>query len=469
MNKKTGADARFRDRLSEAPAGMTTAWINRAMRDLLTSDDALRRNDCAAFVRALASCGVTAGGKAVRGLFLPKIFSEKAERILKHAGETFAAIGEKAIRFFWEDEEFRSLFGFDGELAEAVRIVPPYETLLPMLRVDVFYDEESGDYQLCELNTDGTSGMIEDAELVRAFSGTETFSRIGEAGCVSGYELFDSLARTYLGIYRSADPPAGTDAERPLCAVVDFLECASSLDEFGRYRESFERLGAEAVVADVRDLAFDGTALRLKDGRMVDLIYRRAVTSDLFSRTEEARDLLAAHRAGAVFLMGGICTQIVHDKAFLPAVLSKRAEAFLTAEERAFLREHVPETAILTEDAVRRYALRATKDRWVLKPRSSYGSRGVYIGRETAAAEWEAALKTLSGGTYLLQEFVEPYRSWNIDPESGDSGEFGNTTGIYVFGERYAGLYSRASAHTVITTARGGYDLGSAVFRPKRS
>ena len=104
MNKKTGADARFRDRLSEAPAGMTTAGINRAMRDLLTSDDALRRNDCAAFVRALASCGVTAGGKAVRGLFLPKIFSEKAERILKHAGETFAAIGEKAIRFFWEDE-----------------------------------------------------------------------------------------------------------------------------------------------------------------------------------------------------------------------------------------------------------------------------------------------------------------------------------------------------------------------------
>ena len=432
----------------------------------LTGDPALLRSECAAFLHALNEGGVRAGGEPVRGLFLPKLFSERDEQILKKAGETFASIGEKAIRFYWQSEKFRSLFAFPTPLEDAVRVVPPYEVLLPMLRADIFYDEETGGFLLCELNTDGTSGMIEDAELLRAFSATKTAGTLREMGELAGYELFDSLAKTYLEIWDSAAIPP-RNGSRPLCVIADFLECASSLDEFERYRESFERSGADAAVADVRELAFDGESLRLPDGRAVDLIYRRAVTSDIISRPEESRDLLLAHRAGAVCLMGGICTQIVHDKAYIPAVLDGIAKEFLTGEERDFLAEHVPFTAVLGPDVIRSRNVLNTRDNWVLKPRSSYGSRGVFIGRETAAGEWETCLETLAGGDYLLQEFVEPYRTRNLDPESGKTALFGNTTGIYHYGKKYAGIYSRASEHTVISTSLGGYDLASAVFRQK--
>ena len=34
-----------------------------------------------------------------------------------------------------------------------------YAQLIPLARVDVFFDEETGDYQFCELNTDGSAGM----------------------------------------------------------------------------------------------------------------------------------------------------------------------------------------------------------------------------------------------------------------------------------------------------------------------
>lgn len=476
---------------------MTTEEIGEYCRQVLLSDPAGNEAAGRLMLEKLSS-GVRVEGGPVRGLYVPKVLSSRAAVIMKNAGEMTARICEKAIRRYWESAEFRKRFAFDEKLEKLACHDPGYRTLLPILRVDIFYDESTGDFRFCELNTDGTSGMIEDRELNRVFRNTPLFRKLGEAGDIESFELFDTLAQRYAGIYeetekgREAMRISRTGGRRPTAAVVDFLECASSLDEFEEYRRSFEKCGMEAVIADIRNLRFDGSRLLCRGGKMsedgkliyggekpVDLIYRRAVTSDILSHPEESAALEKAYLAGAVCLLGGFCTQTVHDKAFFTAIADGSSESFLTPEEREFLHRHLPFTAdassVTSEGLIResgstaemRKVTGSARRDWVLKPRSAYGSRGIFIGRECTEEEWEQQLADARRGDVLLQQFIEPYESPNIDyaEEHPAVRNYRNTTGIYVFGGRFAGIYSRASESRIISTSRGGFDLASCVLK----
>ena len=48
---------------------------------------------------------------------------------------------------------------------ELILRADPAVSLLPMARIDFFYNEQTGAYKYCEFNTDGTSAMNEDREL----------------------------------------------------------------------------------------------------------------------------------------------------------------------------------------------------------------------------------------------------------------------------------------------------------------
>jgi glutathione synthase/RimK-type ligase-like ATP-grasp enzyme len=459
-----------------------TEAIEEFCRSRISDHPAENEADGRRMLRSLAD-GVRVEGGAVRGLYIPKIFSEKAESILKEAGEKTERICEKVIRRYRESESFRKEFGFSPELEELACINPGYETLLPILRTDIFFNESTCEWKYCELNADGSSGMIEDRELNAEFRKTSLYRSLGMMGKIESYELFHSLAAQYLSVYAQTKKAH----ERPFVAIVDFLEYASSLDEFEEYRKCFEELGADAAVCDIRDLEFDGEKLTCRKnrkrtekehavcrecgaedqeryaGRKVDIIYRRAVTSDILSHPRESAALKAACRAGTVCLLGSFCTQAVHDKAFFPAVMSREGQACLTGEEIDFLKEHLPET-IMPADAG---TAMKNKDRWVLKPRSSYGSRNIFIGKDCTEEEWEHHLSEIPKEAYLLQEYIEPYTSWNIDYTEKDAQlrKYYNTTGIYLFGGKFSGIYSRASENRIISTSKGGFDLASCVLR----
>ncbi|MCB6405465.1 hypothetical protein LI180_11925, partial [Megasphaera massiliensis] len=57
--------------------------------------------------------------------------------------------------------------------------------------------------------------------------------------------------------------------ENPRIAICDYLE-NGVVDEFHIYADLFRQRGVECVVADVRELSFDGEALHDKDGQRID-------------------------------------------------------------------------------------------------------------------------------------------------------------------------------------------------------
>lgn len=76
----------------------------------------------------------------------------------------------------------------------------------------------------------------------------------------------------------------------------------------------------------------------------MDVIYRRAVTSDIMNDYDAVSDFIQAVKDGSVCLIGAFRTQIIHHKAICRVLVHPMTQAVLTAEENAFIEAHLPKT-----------------------------------------------------------------------------------------------------------------------------
>lgn len=394
--------------------------------------------------------------RVVGTLYVPKLFTHRQTRLFDRLIRELYGIFDQVIAHYIADADYRALFGFPKELEELILQQPLYTRNIPMSRIDLFLNEQTGAFKFCEFNTDGASAMNEDRELNVAFSHSLAYQEFAKTHECHTYELFDSWVDEALQIYREY----AHDAQAlPRVAIVDFLENAT-INEFYIFKESFERQGCAVTVCDMRDLRFDGERCYTEEFGTVDLVYRRAVTSDIMSHMEDAQEFLRAFRSGALCVLGDFRTQIVHNKILYKILHMDETMRFLTASERAFVRAHIPLTMSLHElfdgkhEALRRKVMNE-KDGWIIKPEDSYGSKGVHAGVELdSIEEWQQAVLAAKDLPYVLQEFCTPYRLDNIvfRPDGWRWTDTSNLTGLFVYNGQFRGIYSRISYEQVIST-----------------
>ena len=159
----------------------------------------------------------------------------------------------------------------------------------------------------------------------------------------------------------------------------------------------------------------------------------------------------------------------MHDKVLFRILHDPRTAAVLSAEDNAFVAAHVPFTAMLTRETADREDVRRDKDKWIIKPRDSYGAHGIYPGRLCSEKEWNEQLDLRADTDYILQEFVAPYRTDNIYFGAGEPlwQSFSNMTGVYLYGGRLAGIYSRASVTPIISVEGDEHEMTSIVLRER--
>lgn len=389
-------------------------------------------------------------GEYVRTCYEPKLFTEEIfARFAADIRILYGILG-KVMRAYYQDPAYRALFAFDPVAEELILRANPDISLLPMARIDFFYNEETGAYKYCEFNTDGTSAMNEDRELNRAQQLSSVYRAFRQEHTTRTCELFHSWVHTLCAVYQRA---RHTD-HMPYVAIVDFMDCGT-VNEFQVFQQFFEEDGVPAEVCDIRDLRYDAAqkALYGPGGHKIDAIYRRAVTSDILDRLAECAPLLAAVREDAVLLVGDFHTQLVHNKTIFRILHEPRTQQMLTPEEQAFVQAHVPLTKTFAEEDIPRVL--ADKDAWILKPLDSYASRGVHAGVECTQQQWEEIVRATPLQGYLLQEFYRPYVTENYG--IGPDGQFGrnryyNLTGIYVYDGVAQGVYSRVSLSPIISS-----------------
>jgi glutathionylspermidine synthase len=398
---------------------------------------------------SLRHSSVAYHGRCVYTLLVPKVFTAQDVRRFEYIVDTTYGIFKKIILKYLDDPDFRSLFPFSGELKELILTERGYDCPLPIARFDIFYNEDTGDFKFCEINTDGTSAMNEDYVLSGVFSKNPAHSHVKKDHVLESRELYDSWVKTFAGIYATYDK----SVENPHIAIVDFL-ATGSITEFDEFKRRFEKAGYSCEVCDIASLIYDGKHLYSPTGHVIDAVYRRAVTTDVIRRSNEVRHFINAVKDRNVCIIGAFCTQIIHNKWLFKVLHEKEILSILTDEERDFVKKHVPYTNILSEDHCDIKSFISEKDRWLIKPLDSYASKGVYAGCDCSKEEWEEHIRHCEGHDYICQEYCPPYRSKNISFIDGTDGfnEYTNMSGLFVYGGKFAGVYSRLSTGGIISS-----------------
>ncbi len=436
--------------------------MNKAILDyikLIKSDKQAILSDFERQIEYIKNSTAKYHGRVVRTLAIPKVFDKKTVEHFKSISETTHQILTKVISEFLKNEEFRKNFDFDNTLQELILTNAEYECMLPVARVDIFYNEETGDFKFCEINTDGSSAMNEDRELNNSLKVTSAYNNLKDQYGFSSFELFDSFVKDFEEIYSTFK----NRKTKPNVAIVDFLD-HGTVNEFEQFRLAFERAGYSCEICDIQNLIYENKVLKTPLGMVVDAIYRRAVTCDIMDNYNEVSDFIDAVRDCSVCLVGSFRTQVAHSKILFKVLSDPSLLGFLTDFEKDFVEAHFPKTFELKSDS-KLFDLNNVynnKNKWIIKPVDSYASYGVHAGVECESdEEWIGYIKEALDNGYIIQEFVIPFKTYNTDFENDY--ECSNLTGLFLYNGHFRGIYSRVSKTEIISTQYSEMTLASVV------
>ncbi|ABR50706.1 conserved hypothetical protein [Alkaliphilus metalliredigens QYMF] len=402
-------------------------------------------------------------GKPVEFLYQPMFLTKEDMGRFEEIINQLMVILNKVVHQYLKDEKFRQYFGFSPLLEKLILKDPGYGIDIPMGRFDVFY-HQNGDFQFCELNADGSSGMTEARELENIILQSKALEPFKEQYQLEGFELFYSWVDALLTNYE--DFSGGL--EKPNVAIVDWLQ-GSPPSEFEEFKKAFEARGCATVIVDPRNLSYRNGQL-YHEGFRIDCIYRRAVTWELIERQDEVQDLIQAYLEGNVCVVGPLRSQIIHNKIVFAILHDPVKTPFLTHKERAFVQAHIPFTTLFEQEdqEVVAYAIEH-KDRMVLKPMDKYASQGVRIGKDFTLEQWQQIINEEAREDYLLQEFccIPRLPMAMIKEEEVHFIENNYLLGLFVYNEKLQGVYTRTGTQNIIGSVVECYTVPNFVVQGK--
>jgi uncharacterized circularly permuted ATP-grasp superfamily protein len=407
---------------------------------------------------AFARGGVTFDGQPMPTLMRPQLVARGDWDMLRAASVRLLELAARVARAAFEGDT-RRLCEFLGTPEPEVRWVSldPGLPDVALSRLDAFLTDDGP--RFIEINSDAPAGFGYGDRMARIFEEMPLFREFRRRVPVRYLSSEEGLARAVLAPGKAR---GGNGA--PLVAIVDWADVKTRADQ-EILREALAARGARCVLADPR-------AMEVRGGRLwtpsepVDVVYRRAVLSELVDRADDVKAFFRAYRENLCPFVNSFRCRLSEDKAFFALLTDEAFSSLMSAEEATFVSRLVPWTRKVEERRTRKdgrevdlvpFVLRERQD-LVLKPAHAYGGKSVYVGPETPPAEWEAVVQAALGKPWVVQERVtipeEPFPTF----EGGSLGFAPlkvNTNPFYVVGEE-AGAVTRASRSSVINVSAGG-------------
>ena len=424
---------------------------------LLRADPAAAREQHEWFAEAFIREGITFDGVAMPSFLRPHLVGRADWDALRAVGRRLLELAARVARHAFDGDVGR-LCAFLGTPAAEARWVAldPGEPDVVLSRLDAFLTPRGP--RFIEINSDAPAGFGYADRMARVYRELPVFARFAEGWRVSYQPSHQGLVR---GVAAALPAPAGG---RPLVAIVDWADVKTRADQ-EILAEAFRERGFDCVLADPRGMAVREGRLWSPD-RPVDVVYRRAVLSELVQHEDEVRVFLGAYRDRLCPFVNSLRCRLSEDKAFFAVLTDEAFAGLMTGDERAFVARALPWTRKLEERRTLREGREVdlvpwvleNRERLVLKPAHDYGGRSVYVGDQTPPAEWTVAVKAALGAPWVVQERVaipeEPFPVF----EGGVLGFVPlkvNTNPFYVAGQE-VGAVTRASRSPVINVSAGG-------------
>jgi uncharacterized circularly permuted ATP-grasp superfamily protein len=194
---------------------------------------------------------------------------------------------------------------------------------------------------------------------------------------------------------------------------------------------------------------------------------------------KEQPALLDAYRAGAVCMVNGFRSKIIHKKALFAVLTDARFRRLFTSDEQQMIAGHVPWTRKVCAGKSDYYGdqidllefINDRRDRLVLKPNDDYGGHGIYIGWNIDEIGWDEAIhNALANGDYLVQERVQTARETFPALTPDDKIEFVEQLvdlDPLLFNGKVGSAFTRLSSNELANVTAGGGMVPTFVIRKK--
>jgi len=424
------------------------------------------------FLQQVREAKLTFGDRVHCPFLRPVFLSPQDDERVKFVAETIAAMAERLTAAALEDTSLLEQFHLRPEEERLARMTTGYGPASTASRLDAFLLPES--LKFTEYNGESPAGPGYSETMSDIFRGLPIMEEFKKRFEVHSYpltaKLLDALMTTYVDW--------GGQTKRPQMAIVDWKE-VPTWSEFEILQERFERMGIPVVLADPRDLEFDGKKL-VAHGKTIELLYRRVLINDIVARPKETETLVKAYASGAVCVANNFRCKIPHVKAFFAVLTDEKNARYFSGEERELIQRHVPWTRVV-EDVKTEHEgepiellpfIRKNQKHLVMKPSDEYGGKGVTLGWEVEKKEWEKTIEqALAGaptgneqGCWIVQERIPMRRGVFPAIGKGDKVVYKNMLvdfAPYLFRGKVAGYLTRLSSTSLANVTSGGGQIPS--------
>jgi len=407
-------------------------------------------------------------GERVHCPFLrPFFLSPEDERRVREVAETIAKLGERVVTAALDDKHLFAQLHLREEEERLARMHTGFGPASTASRLDAFLLPNS--LKFAEYNGESPAGAGYSETLAEIFRELPLMGRFAKRYDLHSYplsaKLLDALIMSYLDW--------GGASKRPQIAIVDW-EDVPTYSEFEILRDRFEKMGVSTLIADPRELEFDGKKLVAQDTK-IDLVYRRVLINDIVARPAECSALVKAYAANVVCVANNFRCKIPHVKAFFAVLTDEQNGNLFSHGEREIIRKHIPWTRVVADVKTSHYGqqvellsfIRKERENLVLKPSDEYGGAGVTLGWETDEAAWDEAIaRAISGdksvaanGCWIVQERIPVRRE--IFPYIAQAGKVDFREMLvdfapYLFRGKLCGFLTRLSATGLANVTSGG-------------
>jgi uncharacterized circularly permuted ATP-grasp superfamily protein len=433
--------------LREQVTGRHPAGVNDpvAAYHALLDDDGLTAASADALASGQRERRLMFGERPLCVAIRPQILTRRRyDQAVAAARGVYSALGalEKALL---ADAELRAELALEPEEERLAMADPGFRSSSPSARLDSFF---AGEVRFVEYNAESPAGMAYSDNLAAVFARLPVMKAFRKRFRGRFLPTRGRQLRSMLRAFRQWSQGRG----RPVIAIVDWQGLPTA-PEFEMFKAYFERQGVKTLICDPRLLEVRRGRL-YAEGKPVNLIYRRVLTSELIAHGDDTRALRDAYVAGDACVVNSFRAKLLHKKMSLALLSDDRYARLYTPAQRAAIRRHIPWTRRvrpeLAEDIARR------RETLVLKPNDEYGGKGVVLGWTVEQAEWEAAIEVATTQSYVVQEAVEiPRIPFPIALEGLKYIDLAVDLDPYLFDGRPGGFMTRVSAAALLNVTAG--------------
>src|SRR5258708_118236 len=273
----------------------------------------------------MRSARLTFGDRVHCPFLRPFFLSPEDEARVRTIAETIADFGERITTTALDDRHLLAQLHLREEEERLARIPTGYGRACAASRLDAFLLPDS--LKFAEYNGESPAGAGYAETLAEIFRELPVMGKFAQMYEVHSYplsaKLLDALLMSYLDW--------GGSSTKPQIAVVDW-EDVPTVSEFEILQERFEKMGIPTLIADPRELEWDGKSLVAQDTK-IDLVYRRVLINDIVARPVECSALVKAYSANAVCVANNFRCKIPHVRAFLALLTCERNGGLLSDGE----------------------------------------------------------------------------------------------------------------------------------------